>query len=197
MYRFPKEPRKIRERIRRYERTMRKEFKEYGGISDGYGKRYLLGPLYLLLDDVDGAIGSFEWFEQTFPDDIGEPVHYLCWALALYRSGDLAKAMLKLRQAMLSNLYLIPKLLGITQDELDVWHHSNLSQREYVEYWPPGIWSLWNEAALQWAKETYHSPELRQLRARFIEIHEQLKSEPRGSKRSELIEESFRLQGWG
>lgn len=197
MFEFPREPSKIRAQIRRYERTMRKEFEEHGSISDGYGKRYLLGPLYLLLGDLDGALKSFEWFAQTFPDDIGEPVQYLCWALALYRSGNLAEAALRLRQAMLSNLYLLPKLLGIAQAELDIWHPSNLTQSEYVEYWPPEIWALWDEAALQWAEETYRSPEFQQVRARFVEIHEQLKSEPRGPNRSELVEESFRLQGWG
>ncbi len=76
MYQFPKEPKKIRERIRRYERTLRKENQEFGSISDGYGKRYLLGPLYMLLGDTAGAIKSFEWFDKTCPGDMGEPSPY-------------------------------------------------------------------------------------------------------------------------
>ena len=149
MFEFPKEPKKIRSRIRRYERKLRKEYEATGFYGDGYGKRYLLGPLYLLMGDLDGALESFEWFAQTFPGDMGEPVQYLCWALALYRSGNLAEATLKLRQAMLSNLYLIPKLLGIAQDELDIGDYFNLFQKEEVEYIPPEIWALWDEAALQ------------------------------------------------
>ena len=46
---FPTDPKRIRERIRRYERALKKELEAgYGG--DGYGKRYLLGPLYMLID---------------------------------------------------------------------------------------------------------------------------------------------------
>jgi hypothetical protein len=50
---------------------------------------------------------------------------------------------------------------------------------------------------LEWARETYESPELCQVRARYIEIHRQLKTEPLGPKRIQLVEESFRLQGIG
>jgi hypothetical protein len=43
---FPTDPKRIRDRIRRYERALKKELEAgYGG--DGYGKRYLLGPLYM------------------------------------------------------------------------------------------------------------------------------------------------------
>ena len=98
MYQFPKEPKKIKERIRRYHRAFRKEHKKIGYISDGYGKRYLLGPLYMLLGDTAGAMESFEWYEETFPDDVGEPVHFLCWTLALYRSGNTEAATQKLCQ---------------------------------------------------------------------------------------------------
>ena len=113
MYQFPKDPKKIRERIRRYERALRKEHQKFGFIDDGYGKRYLLGPLYLLLGDVQGAIKSFEWFDQTCVDDAGEPFQYLCWTLALYRAGKIEAGTQKLLQTMLSNLYLIPHLVGL------------------------------------------------------------------------------------
>jgi hypothetical protein len=191
---FPTEPKKIRARIRRYERELRKEQEKFGYIRDGYGKRYLLGPLYLLMGDVEGAVKSFEWFEQTFPDDIGEPVHFLCWTLALYRSGDVAQAAQRLRQTMLSNLYLIPHLLGREQEELDIGYSTNYEQKEFLDYVPPEIWTLWGAPELQWAGETYDSPELHRVRARFIEVHEQLKSEPPGPRRSALVDELFRLQ---
>jgi hypothetical protein len=191
---FPEEPKKIRARIRRYERELRKERDKFGYIGDGYGKRYLLGPLYLLMDDVEGAVKSFEWFEQTFPDDVGEPVHFLCWSLALYRSGDTAQAVQRLRQTMLSNLYLLPHLLGREQDELDIWHGTNYEQKGFLEYVPLEIWALWDAPALRWAEKTYDSPEFCRIRTRYIEIHEQLKSEPRGPRRSALVDEAFSLQ---
>ena len=113
MYELPKEPSLIRERIRRYQRKLRVEKARWGMIRDGAGKRYLLGPLFLLLGDLDNALDCFRWFEAEFPDDCGEPGHHLCWTLALYRGGDHEAAARKLRQTMLMNLYLIPHLLGV------------------------------------------------------------------------------------
>jgi hypothetical protein len=46
--------------------------------SSGKGVKASSGPLYLLMGDVEGAIKSCEWVEQTFPDDLGEPVHFPC-----------------------------------------------------------------------------------------------------------------------
>jgi hypothetical protein len=195
MYPLPKEPKKIKDRIRRYERGLQQEHRRFGAYDDGSGKRYLLGPLYMMVDDLPGALKSFEWFAQNFSDDIGDPMHYLCWTLALYRSGDLEAATHKLRQTMLLNLYLVPHLLGLEQAQLDIWHASNLDRKDYIEYTPPEIFELWDEEALQWAREAYQSPTLRQVRERYIEIYRQLKTEPRGPKRSELVQEASRLRG--
>jgi hypothetical protein len=194
MDQLPKDPKQIRQRLRRYERELRQEYEKFGTIHDGAGKRYFLGPLYLLLDDLPGALRSFDWFEQNFPDDVGESFQYLCWTLALYRSGNLAAARRKLHQTMLLNLYVLPHLLGEEQAELDIWHGSNLAQKDYLAYIPPEIFELWDEAALQWARETYHSPQLSQVRARYIEIYRQLKNERPGPRRTKLVEEAFELQ---
>jgi len=81
---FPTDPKHIRERIRRYERALKRELEErYGG--GGYGKRFLLGPLYMLMGDVNGALASFDWYEGAYPDDGGDPYQYLTWSLALFR----------------------------------------------------------------------------------------------------------------
>lgn len=65
-----------------------------------------------------------------------------------------------------------------------------------LKYIPPEIFALWDEEALGWAQETYHSPELRHVRERYIEIYRQLNHEPRGPKRSQLVKEAARLQGF-
>ncbi len=63
---FPTDPKRIRERIRRYERALKRELETgYGG--DGYRKRYLLGPLYMLMDDVDGALASLHSTGMKIP----------------------------------------------------------------------------------------------------------------------------------
>ncbi|MFH1634954.1 MAG: hypothetical protein ABIG63_13245 [Chloroflexota bacterium] len=194
MYQFPKTTVKIKERIKRYERELQKEEKKFGFISDGYGKRYLLGPLYVLMGDIEGAIKSYNWFEGEFSDDIGEPFHSLCWVFALYRSGDKTKASRKLLEMMLSNLYIIPYILGIEQDELDIWHGSNLVMKEYMEYLPPVLVDLWDKQALDWIRDEYQRPEFQKIRSRYIEIYGQLKTEKPGPKRSQLVQEAHYLE---
>ncbi len=54
------DPKRTRERIRRQERALKRGLEEGYG-SDGYGKRYLLGPVYMWLGVVDGALASFDW----------------------------------------------------------------------------------------------------------------------------------------
>lgn len=191
---FPTEPKKIKANINRYERELRKEYETYRLISDGYGKRYLLGPLYLLLGDITGAIKSFAWFEQTFPDDMGEPFHTFCWALVLYRTGDMTGASSKLLQTMLSNLYLLPQLLGRRQPLLNIWHGSNICEKEYLQIIPPEMWKLWDAGALEWAQLQYDSAEFDRIRRKYIEINGQLLTEPVGPRRTQLVNEVFALR---
>jgi tetratricopeptide (TPR) repeat protein len=193
MYDFPQDPKKIRARIRRYERALRQEQECYGFINDGAGKRYLLGPLYLLMGDTAGALRSLAWFAQTFPDDCGDPLQYLCWTLALYRAGDLEQAAAKLRQTMLSNLYLLPRLLGLPQDHIDLWYPSNLTEKAYSDGVPHEVLALWEPAALHWAHTVYQRAPMQRVRRRYIVIYHQLQTEPPGPKRSRLVNEAFRL----
>lgn len=194
MSQFPDDPQKIRERIRRYENSLRKEFKMFDYISDGYGKRYLIGPMYLLVSDTAGAVKYFEWYEQQFPDDIGEPFHWLCWALALYQANDRENAARKLHRAMLSNLYLLPCLLGIEQPVLELRHGSNWEEKEYVEEGPVELLQLWDEQALAWAKELYQSEGFQKVRERSIELQRRLSTEPVGPQRSKWVQEWFDLR---
>jgi tetratricopeptide (TPR) repeat protein len=190
---FPTDPKRIRERIRRYERALKRELEEgYGG--DGYGKRYLLGPLYMLMGDVDGALASFDWYEDVYPDDSGDPYQYLTWALALFLGGRRQEAFNKLYQTMLENLYLVPFLLGRNPQPLDIWHGSNLAWIEYAVEVPQELLNLWDDVALQWAREVSDHPAVVEKVARYVAIHQELKSEPPGPRRSALVHESFALK---
>ncbi len=190
---FPTDSRRIRERIRRYERALKRELAAgYGG--DGYGKRYLLGPLYMLLGDVDGALASFDWYVDVYPDDSGEPYQYLTWALALFRGGRRQEAFHKLDQTMLENLYLVPFLLGRNPQRLDIWHGSNWAWLEYAVEVPRELLSLWDDVALQWAREVSEHPAVVDKVARYVAIQRALKAEPRGLRRSALVRESFALK---
>ncbi|MFC1714282.1 hypothetical protein ACFL6S_11495 [Candidatus Poribacteria bacterium] len=197
MYRFPEDKSKIRARAKRYERELRKEKELHGSIHDGGGKRHRLGILYMFLEDNVEALKSFRWFEKTFPDDVGEPYQYLCWTLALYRAGDKEAAKGKLIQTMLKNLYLLPRLLGIKQEILDIWHSSNWDEKEYAESAAPEIFELWTDEEKEWVRKVYNTQEVEEIRSRYIEIQRQLKTEPIGAKRTELVMEASRMERFG
>ena len=190
---LPTEPRRIRDRIRRYERALQREL-DTGYGTDGYGKRYLLGPLYMLLGDVDGALASFDWYVDAYPDDGGEPYQYLTWALALFRGGRRTEAVHTLCHTMLQNVYLVPFVLGYHPRRLDIWHGSNWEWPEYAGEVPQALLNLWDDVALQWAREVSEHPTVTAKVARYIEIHRKLKDEPRGPRRTALVRESVALR---
>ena len=190
MYELPKEPPKLRHRILRYERALKEELSEYGMISDGAGKRFLLAPLYLIMGDLPGALRSFAWYAEQFPDDSPDPGHYLCWALALYRGGHKQVASQKLGQAMLTNLYLLPRLLDEGIERLDLWYGSNTAWPEYVDDLPPEFFDIWAPEELEWARRLYASENFTRVRAEYIDIESQLRDEPRGPRRTQLVEEA-------
>lgn len=153
-------------RIRRYERLLQKEINEFGQISDGYGKRYLLGSLYLLLGDTAGALAHYEWFEAMFPENRGHPMHLLCWSLVLYRVGQPAAAATKLRQLVTDNRYVLPRLLSGETPVLDLEVEVHPGEVFTFEDVPTELYALWDEKALTWAQTVYDSPEVCQLRAK-------------------------------
>ena len=77
MYHFPTDPKKIKQRIRRYERSLRKD-DSMRGLRDGYGKRFLLGPLYLMLGNVQDTLDHYEWYQNKYPCYSSRHLGLLC-----------------------------------------------------------------------------------------------------------------------
>ena len=71
-YQVPKEAKKIRQRIRRYERALEQEKRRLGNYRDGSGKRLLLGPLYMIPGDLEGALKSLPPGTGTQPCRAGD-----------------------------------------------------------------------------------------------------------------------------
>lgn len=188
------EEQRIRSRLRSYERKLRQEKKKFGDYSDGAGKRYEIGPHYLLLGDEEGALAAFEWFEREFDDDVGRPDHGLCWSLALHRAGDDEAAARKLRQTMLSNLYVLPHLLGNPIGRLDIWHGTSDAEPDFVKQIHEPYLALWSEDEKEWAAGLYESPGFRSVRERYLEISRLLKGLGPGPERSRLVKEMSELE---
>ena len=184
---FPTDPKKLKSQISRYNRSFRMEEEQYGSIRDGAGKRYLLSPMYMLLGDNKAALTSFLWFEEKFPDDIGEPGQYLCWALCLYRACKTREAEKKLMQTAFQNLYMIPRLIHQTIDVLDIWHYSNYAEKEYLEDIPDEYWELWKPNETAWAAELWQRNSTQDIIEEYIDLSHQLLSAPGGSSERQVI----------
>ncbi len=183
------DPKKIRARISRYERNLKKS-----DCRDGSGTRFLLGPLYLLLDDTEGALAHYKWFERQFPDDGGEPFHRLCWALTLYRAGMPDEAAKRLRKAHVQNTYLIPAVLGVPHGQSSgLRRGSNWEDEDYIASAPPEFLAMWRSEEKAWLRSVWDSAGFKDFVQTHIKLVSQLAREPRGEKRTALIEALYAL----
>jgi len=184
---------RIKATITRYRRLLNIEWKEHNFISDGAGKRFMIGPLYLRIDDTKGAMAHYNWFEKMFDDDSGEPFHRMGWTLSLHRHGDNPAAERMLLIAMLKNLYLFPILFGEDPEPVGGWSGSNWEDKDYITDAPKWMQNLWSEEELEWAKGIYYSEQAIKIRDRYITINQFLELERPGEKRSELVMEASKL----
>ena len=129
---LPADKKKFRDRATRAARELEKERSKCGCVNDGAGRRYRIGVYFLLAGELKKASDAFDRFYREFPDDVGEPVFYLYAALAAYRSGEKEKAQLRLLAAMLSNVFLLPHLVGKVLEAPGVWHPSNRQHESYL-----------------------------------------------------------------
>jgi hypothetical protein len=193
MYDFPKTEKALKKRIASYKASLLKEKREYGHVDDGAGKRYLLFPMYLVLNSTEESQDYIDWYEKEFPDDVGEPIQKLCWALILRKIGKEAEARKMLAEAMLANLYILPKVLGKRIAEYDIWHSSSDAQISYVEYMPHEVLGSLTEADIQWISHEYESLDFQRIRKRYVEIYQKLKGIKDIAARKQLLEESYSL----
>lgn len=119
---LPKTPKGLLNKITRTRKQMSDFKRVHNFIDDGGGARYYLFYLYLLLGDNRKSSAYIRWYEKQFPDDSGEPLSLLCWALLLHRMGKDGDN--KLKETMLSNIYLIPHIIG-DKLEVKIKAHSN------------------------------------------------------------------------
>jgi len=193
MYDFPKTEKALKKRISSYKASLSKEQREFGHVNDGAGKRYLLFPMYLALDNTEEAQDYIAWYENEFSDDVGEPIQKLCWAVILKRIGKETEARKLLAETMLANLYLIPKVLGKQMAIYDIWHPSSDAQMHYVEYLPQEVLASLTEAEAQWISHEYESAEFQRIRNRYIEIYQKLTDIKNINERKRLVDESYSL----
>lgn len=181
---------KIKTKISSYKSGMTREKKLYGSISDDAGKRYILFSLYFLLNDFKKSEEYFKWYEKEFKDDSGEPAQKLCWAVTLYRMGKLNQAEYRLADLMLSNLYVIPKLLGRDIKKYEIWHFSSDGSIDYFDYFPNEVLKALSKEDKSWIEGLYDSFVFQRIRQRYIEIYGELQKVDDVKSRRKLINEA-------
>lgn len=186
---MPNNQKKIKAKISSYKSALNTEKKLHGVISDGAGKRYILFSLYFLLNDLKKSEEYFKWYEKEFKDDPGEPVQKLCWAVTLHRMGKLDPAGYRLADLMLSNLYVIPKVLGRDIKKYEIWHSSSDESIDYFDYFPSDVLENLTREDKNWIEEVYDSFVFQRIRQRYIEIFKELQTvEDIQSRRKMIVE---------
>lgn len=183
---------KLKSRANRARRELLKEKETYGSIHDRAGKRYLVPVFYVLSGDIEKALEFYAWFKKEFPDDIGEPVFDLYWALALYRRGDIDKARIRLQSAMLQNIYLLPFLFNEPIDKLNIWHASNLEYPEYLQAVEEYLAEPTSEERA-WIKKEFYSERFRRLYEHYVDTYQKLLDEKDIEKRRRILDDWYRF----
>lgn len=184
---------KIKATISRYKSIFKKELKEYGTYQDGYGKRYVMFELYYMLDEPEKFKEYEDWYKANFPNDIGETVQLICWALLLKRRECYDEARLKLAESMLSNLTLIPYLNGVGFDEIKANHLVDDFDMVLYDYFSDELKEKIQINNLEWINELYESGEFARIRDRYIEIEKLLNVTKEVKDRKPLVSEQYRL----
>jgi hypothetical protein len=179
----------IRSRALRLRRALVNEAKEHGGIDDGAGKRYMIGPLFVQCGDLDAALAHYSWFEESCPDDTGEPIHVLFWALALFRAGDTARATDKLLETMIRNIYLLPSLIGQPVEAEAIWHSSNWEDPGYFEDASPEFVPSLTDEERSWIGAQLESDRFQRVRGEYVSTFRALKDERDMGKRRAILRE--------
>ena len=179
---------KSRDRANRSKRALLKEQKDFGFISDGSGKRYRVNVDYIFCGEVQKAGEFIRWFEEQFPDDVGEPVFLLYSAITYFRLQERQKARSYLLDAMLSNVYLLPTLFSKPIPKLDMWHSSNWEAPEYVQE----IQEYLSEPSSEeraWFKEEFEGQLFTKIREKYIATYRALQGEREVKVRGRILDD--------
>ena len=94
---------------------------------------------------------------------------------------------------MLSNLYVIPKVVGEEVTRLRIQLGSNYADIEYPNEIPQEILESISEDEKEWMDTLHASMEYRRYRKRFVEINRELEKTQGIEKRSPLVREAGAL----
>ena len=184
---IPVDLKKIRTKLRSYER----KFRESPHDRDGSGVRFLMGPYYLCLNNLEGAIVHYDWFWDTYPDSIDEPFHTLGQIITKLRHGQEEGAQSLLKRLYASNPYLLPHILDIDLGNIEIPGASNWE--ENVLNAPKELYSYLSPEEIKWLRGIWSESDFSAFVRAYNNIQLALKGEPIGEHRRGLIDLRMKL----
>ena len=144
-------------------------------VNDNQGVRYLIGPIYHQMGNLDKAIN---WYVQNLDD----PDNLYNYGLALIQQNELEAAAKTLISAIFENPYLAPMLLKDKLPESDWWHGSNLAEPPYAEDYVSKYGNWWEkeEFALRLLRAIWDHGEVQRTLRDFIAIRRAIKTSRNG-----------------
>lgn len=186
---MPIDLKKIRTKLRSYER----KFREFPHDRDGSGVRFLMGPYYLCLNNLEGAIAHYDWFWDTYPDSIDEPFHTLGQVITKSRQGQGENSRSLLKRLYASNPYLLPHILDIDLGTITIPGSSNWEEKPYVLNAPKELYSYLSPDEIEWLRDIWNESSFSAFVRAYNNIQQALKGEPTREHRRGLIDLRMKL----
>jgi len=186
---------KIKNEILKIKRALTADKRRWGGQwHDGRGLRYLQPELYVKLQDYDGALKYFKWFDKNFPDDCGYPIFLFEWTLTLFKTGQIKEAEKKAFQTFFANTYLFDKFLNKEFLHFDKLEDCNWQSVEVTEDFNYSKDQDDLKDFADWLSQYISSEKFYKKANEFIEIEHRLKTEPVGQTRNALVNRLYELK---
>lgn len=190
-----KQVERIKNKIERYKKALAADKKYWGGqYHDGGGIRYLLPEQFIKIKDFKGGLRYFNWFEKNFPEDIGYPIFLFEWTFILFKCNRLKQAEQKAHRTFLSNTYLFHKFFGKELLPLDKSENSSWELVSLVDNFIYSSKDVAFKEFANWLEKVLNSRIFLDKANEFVFIERELKDEPVGQRRSELVEKSSKLR---
>lgn len=186
---------RVKAKIEKYKKALAADKKHWGGqYNDGQGIRYLIPEQYIKIKDYTGGLRYFNWFHKNFPDDSGYPIFLFQWTFVLCKCAKLTEAEQKAHRTFFSNTYLFDKFFGKEPLQLNKNEGSNWEHQSLVENFPYSNKDVEFIEFAVWIENVLNSKAFLDKANEFIEIQQQLKTEPVGPRRSELVQRLSKIR---
>lgn len=161
--------------------------------NDNQGVRYLIGPLYQLAGDLEGALEHYRMYAEEYPDDWGDPHHTFSWGLALQQSGRPRSALKKWYEGFYQNIYIAPLLIDALLPPENMRHFSNLEYPSYARSYLDTFQPLWAEAAdaKRLLKRLWTDPDVKDARTQWVDLGQRMQVIAEGTERDDETQQRW------